>query len=529
MDKNNEKSGATPEKSRTVRSKLQLLVSLSVISLALILTITAAILVSTAMKKNFRDQAICATSVLKESIENGNPSWEYDAENGILTCNGNEITVDLFNSINNTNNQEFHTVFWNDTRVITNIKNANGQYATGTTADSAIFASVKSGNTFSKNSVKIFDKNYTVCYMPIYNDGEFCGMLFTGINEKSVTTNILSITLCLIVFAIIILILTRIISGRSLNEISNNLSSRLNNGYDMLSNYSTEVKSISDRTNKEVSEITLAMDNVANGATGQAAATEEAMASTEEFTASIDVVNSEINESFDFIATIRDCVSESENSIVELNESIDANNRIVDDISIDIENGVESTRKAKSIVKTIDNLAFQINLLALNASVEASHAGSFGKGFAVVAEEIKNLAASSAESASNTADIIADIVGTMTKTQDSNQKLIKSNDNQLIKAKLVSEKMSILKDTINDLVGKLDHIKEQSNSLGEVKNELVTVIQSLSSASEDNAAISEEVSASTTTVESDIDNLISSLENLSDISNNLKEIIEYFG
>ena len=517
------------KKTRTVKSRLKILVVASVLVVALVVGVLSILLSLSSVKEDFCKSAEIATSHLRDALENGSHNWRYEESEGRLYCGEREVTVDLFETMHAADETVYHTVFWDNLRVLTNIKNEAGAYAIGTTADPEIYAKVKSGNTYTKNGVTIFGASYTVCYMPIYAGESFCGMVFTGIEQSAVNSSLFSLALWITVGVIVVMAVMVFLAGKILNGVSGSLAQKLDNGYDELEDFSKDVRVISRRADKEVADINLAMNNVAQGATGQAAATEEAMASTEEFSSSMDVVNDEIEQCFKLLEDIVKGLGESEQSIGELDSNIHANSAVVENISENIAEGVAASRNVKAVVKTIDELAFQINLLALNAAVEASHAGEFGRGFAVVADEIKNLANNSAQSANETAEIIGEIVDTMSKTEASNEKLVNANKIQLEKSAIVSEKIEILGRHISAISDKLDNIRERSEALQSVRGELVTVVQNLSATAQENAAISQEVCASSETVGKNISDLNTKVESLNDIRKDLKDIVDYFG
>ena len=147
----------------------------------------------------------------------------------------------------------------------------------------------------------------------------------------------------------------------------------------------------------------------------------------------------------------------------------------------------QSSAKIGSIIKTIEDIAFQTDILALNASVEAARAGEAGKGFAVVSEEVKSLAAKSAKAAKNTSTLIGRSIQDVTTGTESTNHAISA-------MQVISECIQSIKTLMDDISLASVQQSEMIVSIeGRIK-EISNVIQENSAAAKESAAISTELS-----------------------------------
>ena len=152
---------------------------------------------------------------------------------------------------------------------------------------------------------------------------------------------------------------------------------------------------------------------------------------------------------------------------------------------------IVSVREIQKVIKVIDDIAFQVNLLALNASVEAARAGKYGKGFSVVADEVRALATRSAEAAKNTSNLINRVIDKINSDTTNTTKVLENFN------LLSTEILSIIQEMTHEVS---ERSKEESIQLYEIEkgiDQLNQVTQNISASSEETASATQEINSMT--------------------------------
>ncbi|MEI0701918.1 methyl-accepting chemotaxis protein [Brachyspira intermedia] len=226
---------------------------------------------------------------------------------------------------------------------------------------------------------------------------------------------------------------------------------------------------------ESANNITMAAKELSEQNTDLAHRTESQAASIEQTSASMTEISS----------TIRDSAEHSINGskmILDSKSSVENAGNIISETTSNIEEVHDASSKIKDITKIIEDIAFQTNILALNASVEAARAGEQGKGFAVVAAEVRNLAQTTQTSVKSITDLIENVyekIDKATGTARESQEIFIEIQNKIDDASKIMEGIS------NSAV-------EQQNGIDQVK----IAIAEMDSTTQKNAALVEEATAS---------------------------------
>ncbi|MGL5257579.1 MAG: methyl-accepting chemotaxis protein [Proteocatella sp.] len=253
-----------------------------------------------------------------------------------------------------------------------------------------------------------------------------------------------------------------------------------------LSSTISEIKDVASNVTSSSMQLSTGSQILAQGTTEQAGAIEE-LSST--------------------ISDISSKIEENAKHTIKANESMIASGRKISESNSQMQDMVNSMNEINarsneigSIIKAIDDIAFQTNILALNAAVEAARSGAAGKGFAVVADEVRNLAAKSSEAAKNSALLI-----------ERSMKAV-SEGTQL--AHNAAANLNELYENSNEIVATIGNIAESSQEQATAVSQINTGLEQISAVVHTNAATAEESAASS--------------RELSNQSELLKDLVEKF-
>jgi len=235
--------------------------------------------------------------------------------------------------------------------------------------------------------------------------------------------------------------------------------------------------------NNTSSQVHYGANQIADGAQDLAQGAAEQASSMEDLAVSISEISDKTKQNAKMADEAAVLSMEIKNNAEKGNEQMDKLMRAVTDIS-------QASQSISKVMKVIDEIAFQTNILALNASVEAARAGKHGKGFAVVADEVRNLAAKSAESAKDTGTMIENSIekanlglSITTETLASLGEIVEGINHNAEIVSQIAQSSDVQAAAVSQINDKIERVAQ--------------IIQQISATAEESAASSEEMHSQT--------------------------------
>lgn len=467
------------------------------------------------------------------------------------------------------------TLFIGDTRKISSIKDENGNRIEGTKADEKVVEEVIGrGNSFYNEDIVIGGEEYLVYYTPVRDaDDNVVGMAFAGKTVKNVQeasdalfrTFMIVGTMNIVVFAVLIIVLARNIrkpfrqiadslevladgdlsqniqmnsvireTSRvidSAKKLQSNLRETVNNvreTAEALSDSVDEVDGLSSHIAEGTNQITDAVTELSSGAVIMAENVQNVNIKVVDIGQSINDITENVEDLSTSSSVIKQASDQAEVSINGVlkssSESVDAVERIAAQIQLTN----QSISKITETVEMISSISEETELLSLNASIEASHAGDAGKGFAVVAENIKKLSEQSGESANIIKALADDMIRQSALSVSLANDIKKIITREQAEISDTQTKFETLNQEIEASIEKIAVIGNMAENIDSVKNEIIENVSELSAISEENAASNQEVSASVETMGASIADINNKTKDMKGLADNLNQAISVF-
>lgn len=422
------------------------------------------------------------------------------------------------------------TFFYNDMRLVTSLKDADGKRILGSKAGDFLVENVlQDGNEVFTNRVLVDGTFYFGYYVPVHqnNSDEIIGMVFAGMPVKEIYASLNLITMIFTVAIVVILVIAVIgcllvsrgiaksirnsmdvvkqISEGNLNvEIEQSMLDRKDEAGALSSNTQTLIDNLSAMIGK-ISNNTMTLNasseemNAAAGQAGNAVGNinddlhnmltgaVEQTGNAQNIKNSIHNMNIHLEKTLGEVDHLSDetkAMLDARNDVDKSLNQLDASNQ---DVMTEVENiqkqtqqNNESVEKIIAAVSYISDIADQTNLLSLNASIEAARAGETGKGFAVVAEEIGKLANQSNEASTEISELVNLLSYNSSQTMDIMDSVQDAMNDQTKKLVETANIFKQLQEHVSHVADGVDVIRDATVQLGKETNEIGKDIKNLS-------------------------------------------------
>lgn len=545
----------------------------------LVLYAVAAVCVSYYLNEVYEKQTSNLLETTVSAVESAYDNayeGEYELKDEVL-YKGNEELSNRFEIVD-TIKQESDvvvTLFYQDVRMVTSVKDGSGNRMTGTKADPTIFATVQKKGSYEGDAV-IGGRDYSVYYRAVKNaDGQFIGMFFAGYPKAEMESDIHAKVLRMMLYlgtvfvlciAVVVPVTVSIIRalihldkgvvqiakgdftvdieekvlkrndeigliGRSVENMKEEIREiviDIHKIVDSTKLSANEVGVMSENASSTIDDISHAVEEIAIGATSQAEDTQSAANNVESMGKLIEDVVANVKTLTDTANDMGDAENDAMHILAKLDVTTTKTNDAVAKIASQTETTNRSAKEILQVVDLITSIAEQTNLLSLNASIEAARAGESGRGFAVVASEIQVLAEQCNTSAKKIQQIVSELVGESAKTVDFMQNVEEAIAQQEIELANTKQVFTRVRSGVGRSLEDISGIHSYTDRLDKERANIVEIIQDLSAVSQENAAATEETTASTQEMAAMMNELAASASELEKLSDHLEESVKIF-
>jgi methyl-accepting chemotaxis protein len=280
-----------------------------------------------------------------------------------------------------------------------------------------------------------------------------------------------------------------------------------------------------DVQNKDVAN---SANEIALGAVSQAEEAEKTLFVTNALSEKLDLMDNMLHTSLNSTEKMAHNTKLGRESVKLLNQSFDQNLKATKQVGEGVDLLTEKSKVISTITQTINSIADQTNLLALNAAIEAARAGEHGRGFAVVADEVRKLAEQSSNATLEIQRIIMDIENLIEKTQDMMKITIEKAQESQVLINKSSESFDHIDESSIDVQSSMKNLFDYTQMIIELKVKVLSSIENISAVTEQSAAAAEEVNAIAQTEAEEVTNIISAIKDLNNLIEELNDSVSIF-